>query len=726
MDHPMEAAFVAQAARTVFSLAMEVGKGIGGWKKKANDIERAALKYCQNYVENHGRIQVLGMPEPAPLYELYIAVRMASPQDLTKFGDEASLEAAVRADGNRLSRESSYKAVRDGIVAANEIQRLNVLGPVGASKSTYLRRLGLEALLPYNSLERILGKTLGAIGRLRQPGKHGAYIHGCLPILVELKDFRIKTLNLETEICHQLADGGFPDAPDFTRQLLKSGRLLLLLDGLDEAPPDKLDIAIDEVRDFVGRHENNRYVIASRRASRNNHFPKFHDMALTGFSDAQIQQFIQRWFGSGLGRGQQAEQGHWDLLKQPAYSGALELARTPLLLTYICLAYGKNQSLLANPSQLYEEVLDVLMQKWSVEKGMGENEIYKGLSQKLERSMLAQIAANAFAEQKFIFNESFLVEEIEKYLLARLAPSVEIDGRKILAEIEAKQGLFIQQEPGLFSFSHLTVQELLAAQYFRDSSQYAKLSDNHLVESHWREVFLLVADLSSALDGLLNTMIDATHRLLAPSKKISDLARLVSQWCSGASQQGQEVELRGIAWLLIVSTALAWNRSRKYESGSEERWHELLKACKHSINMARYFNSAPELESLTPTKEKGIYGCQQAIEYFFGLLSFAASVGLIKSATSDFQKEMSSLSNSLAEYNLESTETTAYNRFTGVISRELDASLVLFDWSAQDTRACLDYLYAAHLIISCKEASANDLTHKEWRELINRLFAPAF
>ena len=69
------------------------------------------------------------------------------------------------AASRRLQRGESQPV--NGGKVANEHQYLYVLGNPGAGKSTFLRRVGLEAI----------------------KGEAGNYDHDCIPVMVELKQF---------------------------------------------------------------------------------------------------------------------------------------------------------------------------------------------------------------------------------------------------------------------------------------------------------------------------------------------------------------------------------------------------------------------------------------------------------------------------------------------------------------------------------------------------------
>ena len=73
---------------------------------------------------------------------------------------------------------------------------------------------------------------------------------------------------------------GLPESSAFVTLCLSEGRLLLLLDGLDEVPTDKLDAAIQGISDFADKYEKNRFITSCRTAFYKTFFRRFVDVEL--------------------------------------------------------------------------------------------------------------------------------------------------------------------------------------------------------------------------------------------------------------------------------------------------------------------------------------------------------------------------------------------------------------------------------------------------------------
>lgn len=147
----------------------------------------------------------------------------------------------------------------DGMLVAKQTPLLNVLGQPGAGKTTFLRRLGLAALTE----EAIFAN------------------HSPLPVFLELRNPAfLRDVDLLKALAKEFAICGFPDALNFVMKALKDGSFLVLLDGLDEVPPNKLQAVVREIIDFVDRYPDNRFVTSCRTKFYEGDFHRFTDVVV--------------------------------------------------------------------------------------------------------------------------------------------------------------------------------------------------------------------------------------------------------------------------------------------------------------------------------------------------------------------------------------------------------------------------------------------------------------
>jgi len=168
-------------------------------------------EYTQRYWDRHGMIKVLKMSKPMDLESIYVNVKCLG--NLVRDYYDENLENKYRESKQRRFnfRDDGKK---DGLLLANQEQYLMVLGDPGIGKSTFLRKVGLEAL----------------------KGNKDSYQHPLTPVLLELKNFKENEINIQALIEEEFKICGFPNVEKNISNKLEKGELLILLDGLDEVP----------------------------------------------------------------------------------------------------------------------------------------------------------------------------------------------------------------------------------------------------------------------------------------------------------------------------------------------------------------------------------------------------------------------------------------------------------------------------------------------------------
>ncbi|MGK7879908.1 MAG: NACHT domain-containing NTPase [Crocosphaera sp.] len=526
------------------------GKGLNENTRKL--IYNAAQEYIKNYSNRNGILKVLGMREPVNLDDIYTMVRFLPKDQVIRFADLSGLEENYRSSNERKYR-SEKGDTKSGITVANEQQYLMVIGEPGAGKSTFLRKMGLEALKGKNLMQE-------------------SYEHSCIPVFIELKKFAEEDINIKNMIIDEFDICKFPEAEESVEKLLDNGKLLILLDGLDEVPTKNMDRVINKIQDFVDKHNKNRFIISCRTAAYNNWFRRFTDVLMAEFNDQQIEQFINNWFKTELDRETKTAEKCWKLLQKEEYKGAKELAQTPLLLTFLCLTYDESQSFPNNRSVLYKKALNILLEKWAAEKRIKRDPIYEGLHTELEEILLADIAYNNFKEDKLFFHEKDIIKQIKTFLSGNLNAPQNLNGKAVLNAIEVQQGILVERATYIYSFSHLTLQEYLTAQYIIDHNLIGELVTNHLTDTRWKEVFILVAGLMrGGADQLLLFMENEARKFLQTPLGIEKLVPLL-EWgermTNGLEGDMKPVAKRAIAnanaYAYAIANAYAYANSYAY------------------------------------------------------------------------------------------------------------------------------------------------------------------
>jgi hypothetical protein len=454
-------------------------------------------QYAKNYRERHGQVSVLRMSKAMDLESIYVNVKCLDNFARDYLIDSVTLEKRFRETNQRQFRYDFERNKRkDGLTFANDAQYLMVFGGPGIGKSTFLRKVGLEVL----------------------KGNQGNYKHRLIPVFLELKKFKESIINIQALIEKEFEICGFPDVQKNVSQKLAEGKLLILLDGLDEVPTENRENVIGKIQDFVDQYKQNRFILSCRTAARTTNLNRFINIEVAEFDDEQIQDFIGHWFDSEADKEAETAKNCWELLTQSEYEAAKDLAHTPLLLTFLCLTYRRTLSFPTNRSSLYERALRIFLEEWSAEKQLTShrNLVYEGLNIDLEEGLLSEIAYLNFVEDRLFLEKRELVKQIKAHLQQNLQAPKTLDGEKILKTIELEQGILVEQASDVYSFSHLTLQEYLTARYIVENDLYENIVKNYLTETRWHEVFLLISGL---LRGKVNQLFKADHLLLAMEKE---------------------------------------------------------------------------------------------------------------------------------------------------------------------------------------------------------------
>ncbi|MGV0026276.1 NACHT domain-containing protein [Phormidesmis priestleyi] len=634
-------------------------------------------RYIQNYLDRHGILRVLGMPEPVRLQDIYTDVQFLGEDGLRRYSSIGNLEEAYRSEMRRFQSERSPK--QDGMQAANNQQYLMVLGQPGAGKSTFLRRVGLEALM----------------------GHEGDYRHECIPVFVELKRFNTAEINVEKAIAQELENCGFPDAEGSTKKLLAKGKLLILLDGLDEVPTAQLDQAITQIQDFVDRHKQNRFIASCRTAAYHSRFRQFKDVVMADFDDAQIQQFITNWFQSEQDKQFATAQKCWGLLQQPEYAATKELAQTPLLLTLLCLVFDDSQAFPKNRAVLYGDALDVLLKKWASEKRIQRDPIYKDLSVALEEMMLGEIAYAGFVSDRLFFSSREVVKQIYTFLESNLNAPKHLDGEEVLKAIQIQQGILVERAADVLSFSHLTIQEYLVAQHIADHNLIEELVAENIANDRWREVFQLVAGLMrGGADALLLRMELEAQKYLN-TDKLKSLVNWADQATADSEGNFKPAAKRAIAIFFPLALALAFAPNFGFA-------HELTFAL--APDLAFSLTSAFTFANTRPSTLVRALALEFKEAKVFNSVDFVDLISQVEALESQAPDDS-------PPYEIRRAFVDRILQTWHIALNIHPQSLTLVE---EEVESLNNYFYTNELIIRCKEAAAR-VSPKTWEAIESRM-----
>ena len=668
--------------------------GIDLDQKTKKSIYQASKQYILNYHKRYNRLRVLGMSQSVNLDDIYTEVQCLQTDDIRNFESVTALEENYRQNGSRrLTNEKSAR--QNGITIANQYAHLMILGQPGAGKSTFLRKIGLEAL----------------------KGKSGQVEGEYIPALLELKQFTTDKVDIYDIIQQEFISCQLPLAKEFTNQVLRQGKLLLLLDGLDEVSNKNFELVIDRIQNFVKQYKQNKFVISCRTAAYRQKFNNFKEFIIADFDDQQIQQFINNWFYSEVDKQLGTGEKCWNKINSE--EATRELARTPLLLTFLCLEYDESQDLPKKKATLYGNALDILLRRWASEKRLPYEPIYRQLGIDLEKIMLAEIAYHNVAVDKLFFSQQEVLNQIQKFLSNNDNAPKNLDPGKILDAITIEQGILVERARDVFSFSHLTLQEYLTAQYIDDHGLVEKLVTEHLIDKRWKEVFLLVAGvMRGGADNLLLLMEKEAQKYIN-TPKLQALLNWAEEVTVGSQSDYKPVGKRAVA----IALAKAFSIAIALDYANANAFAYALEYAKANANALTYaytnansYAYAITIENdktYTSTVTKVITNrITNPISYvIFNITKYIDEVSKLNiyNQKLNFTLLVTRLEALKAKIPDDKQPKEIHQAFAKTLRETLlkgfNLTPEMIDLSEEEIKALDNYLYANFLIIQCKEAA---------------------
>jgi predicted NACHT family NTPase len=221
-----------------------------------------------------GTMRMLRVNQPIPVTDIYVDLnifrRVSSDFSFTNWPRESEDNNHNGYSFDRLGVEQAKRERIPAQQAIRECRRLTLLGKPGAGKTTLLKMLAnacIEDKLVLNE------------------SKH-------IPVFITLQEIAKEERSLWDEIQSQFRGWGIAEAAE---PILKQGRAIVLLDGLDEVPISQNNYMTRQILRFCQEYSNNRFVVTCRTQSLRSPFEDFTEAEIADFTPEQISQYVFNW-----------------------------------------------------------------------------------------------------------------------------------------------------------------------------------------------------------------------------------------------------------------------------------------------------------------------------------------------------------------------------------------------------------------------------------------------
>ncbi|MBI3162126.1 MAG: SUMF1/EgtB/PvdO family nonheme iron enzyme [Chloroflexi bacterium] len=452
-------------------------------KEKTQNAFRAHLEKLRRHC-NALPLAALGgddSDEDITLDKVYIELDTTQSREISK--EEFRQHRKVDKSGVNFIDKHAPISVMD---FAAENKRLVILGEAGAGKSTFVKKLiALQSAV-------LLGETKESIQ---------GFAPDLVPVFIVLRDLspklaaldlgKLSAENQKQALSESILEKIREDikSAEFIPLLEKSfesGKVLLVLDGLDEVPQALRERVRRAVGALTQLHQVERVIVTSRTRSYTGQavFPNFQSCVIAPFDEEKISRFAQAWYNEQFHLGhltaEHVEKRSDDLANAARGEDLIEMSSNPMMLTSIAIIHQKDIGLPRERVRLYRLIVEVLLSRWQKYKA-GEESLApsKALTEFLVEGKRLRAALELLAYETHRANyasgnnneknseadlprgQALTLLESGKYL-----GSTEL-ASEFLDYVDQRSGLLVGkggdlEKPTSYSFPHRTIQEYLA------------------------------------------------------------------------------------------------------------------------------------------------------------------------------------------------------------------------------------------------------------------------
>jgi NACHT domain len=437
-----------------------------------------AAAYRRQVVNRLDRLELFGVTVSEsvrgyPLSTAYLSLAVSS----DTLRDDAGF---ARPDAGRADQAGTGTVRVDDALA--DTHKLFLRGEAGSGKTTMLQWLAVRA------------------ARGDFPERLAAW-NGTMPFLIRLRRYVGKDLPSPEGFLSEIGRHIAADMPEgWVHRLLRDGRALILVDGVDELPASQRRLVRDWLAELVGTFPEARYVVTSRPGAAAGEW-----LDGQGFDAAEVQpmtwpdvrEFVRHWhaaFRSESAREERdaelADCEHKLLDALYARRHLRLLATSPLLCAMTCaLNLDRRTQLPDERMELYSIALDMLLERRDIERQIGEAgpRLSKTSKMLLLEDLAYRLIRNGWSDAP--------KDRVAEWITHRLAsmPKADADGGlAVLSGLIERSGLIREPVAGRIDFVHRTFQEYLAAHAAVNDDQTGELLRN-AHDDQWREVVIMAA-----------------------------------------------------------------------------------------------------------------------------------------------------------------------------------------------------------------------------------------
>ena len=510
-------------------------------------VERVRSQRQEKIEHQCGILQLLDINRPVSIDHIYIDVNILEQVSSEQYLEVSAIDSLEPEDVDRFGLGKIAESQIAGLQAVEKYNKLRVLGKPGSGKTTFLKYLAIQC-------------------------NRQKFAATQVPIFITLRDFTQSYQNKPQidllEFIHQEFITADISELEIIKKLFQGGRILLLIDSLDEVSHEDENLVLNEIRRFCEKYHKNQFISSSRVASPKLSLKGFTDVEIAPFTETQIATFAQKWFmefsrTDAPGGMAQAEE-FMTKLELPQNWQFRRLITTPLFLHLACSVFHRQDNFPLKQAEFYKQGMDLLLGRWDESRGIERSQAYQGFMLPQKLKLLSQIASATFEQRQYFFEENVIEQHIINYMqdlpnASKDPEEISQVSENILRSIESQHGVLAERARGVFSFSYLALQEYFTARNIVANHNLQALGESlqglvsHITDPHWREIFLLTASMLRSADGLMQLMKQEIDSLVSEDPYLQDFLAWANQKSQDISAQDKSATERAF-YLALTRT----------------------------------------------------------------------------------------------------------------------------------------------------------------------------
>ncbi|WP_431782590.1 NACHT domain-containing protein [Streptomyces chumphonensis] len=289
-------------------------------------------------------------------------------------------------------------------------------------------------------------------------------------------------------------------------RVLRAGRGLLLVDGIDEIPEAERGATRRWLRELLADFPGNLWLVTSRPSAVAGYWlgrDGFAELALSPMGHSDVAAFVRRWHAAAEAPPESAD-ALLGLVR--ANSDLGRLASNPLMCGLLCALHRERHGFLPHSRKdLYEAALSMLLERRDVERAVLDDALR--LSKDSSVVLLQKLAHWMLRNGRAEMDRADVVAQLERTLpqMAHITAGAE----EVYRHLRDRSGLLREPAADRVDFVHRTFQDYLAAKAAVEEGDFPLLLD-HADRTQWEDVLRMAvaharpAERARLLRGLLD------------------------------------------------------------------------------------------------------------------------------------------------------------------------------------------------------------------------------